>query len=249
MMSLKVRHIKAIIHCGLNESEIVQLSFGSNEGRTELSEWDKICSVGSFLREHPLFPIDDPDDPNSLVKIFGYAKDVIYRCLKFYKYYSMKPEFVELFKQRKLPTFVYEVVYDSRGSLTDTKRLIEYLKGETQFSKKSFENTMYDIITDAKMDSKLKEDQKLTDELGQQISGEDKTTAKILMDKIAEDEKKNREATAMKLQVVIDMVKGASEKLDVLLTDEHIKNYVDSKQFKELNKLLKKLNQNHLKLY
>lgn len=249
MMSLKMRSIKAIVHVGLTENEIVQLSFGTNEGRTELSEWDKICSIGSFLRDHPLFPIDDQDDPNSLVKIFGYAKDVIYRCLKHYKYFSMKPEFIEIFKAKKFPTFVYETLFESRGSITSSKRVVEYLKAEQQFNKKSFENTIYDIISELKLDSKISDDQQLAKDLNQQINKEDKTAAKILMEKLAEDEKKNKEDIQVKVQLVIDLVKQANEKTKLLLENENIKSLIDQKQFRELNKILKQLNQNHLKLY
>jgi hypothetical protein len=108
---------KALVYEDLDDAEITKICSGSNESRVELSEWDKICSVGEYFESHPEISKDDENDPSSLVSVFGYSSSSIYSYLTLYRFFKDKEKFQDLFCEHRLPLHIF---------LSTTKILKDY---------------------------------------------------------------------------------------------------------------------------
>lgn len=244
MISIGLRTVKAIVHLNCSENEITKVSFGTNEGRTELSDWDKICSVGSFIKNNPLFSIDDPDDPNSVTKVFGYSKDIIYKYIKLYKYFITQPDYLNVFRIKRFPAFVYTTLYDFRADILKVNKVVEYLLKNDEYSTSKFKLKLADIAASIKIQEKAIE----TKEIQSEEMDASKKLAHELLNKMSEEERKIKSDVFKRVQEILLTLETQKELMKNLLEFPEIKKHVDAKQFKDLNKIIKDLSQIHLKL-
>lgn len=144
------KSIKAIVHENLSDSEIIKLSNGTNEFRLQLTEWDKIMSVGQFHHHHPEIP-KASEDKNSLVGIFGYSRASIYIYLDLYEYFKDKESFKKYFKETPLNQYVFKVLFDARANIDDEDGYVQFIKEHKDVSKREFEIKLATYIANERM--------------------------------------------------------------------------------------------------
>ncbi len=156
------RPAKAIVYHGLSEEQILKISFGSNECRLEMSEWDKTVSIGNYFEKDTMVSKDDPTDPNSLVSIFGLNKSSIYNYLKIWNFYKEKEIFHDFFNKNRCPLYVVsgvaEVLDGYADKINSYKPVIDILKiivNRNDLSKKTFTNALIKEITGFLLDVKM----------------------------------------------------------------------------------------------
>jgi len=156
------RPAKAIVYEGLSDEEILKISFGSNEGRLEMSEWDRTISIGEYFDKDPMVSKDDPTDSNSLVSIFGLNKSSIYSYLKMWSFYKKIPEFHEFYSKFRCPLYVLggvvEVLAEYAEKIDSYDAVIDILRRivtRNDLSRKTFTNTLLKEITDFLLQVKL----------------------------------------------------------------------------------------------
>ena len=156
------RPAKAIVYHGLSEEQILKISFGSNECRLEMSDWDKTVSIGNYFEKDTMVSKDDPTDPNSLVSIFGLNKSSIYNYLKIWNFYKEKEIFHDFFNKNRCPLYVVSGVAEVLDGYTDKinsyKPVIDILKiivNRNDLSKKTFTNALIKEITGFLLDVKM----------------------------------------------------------------------------------------------
>ena len=153
---------KAIVYHGLSEEQILKISFGSNECRLEMSEWDKTVSIGRYFEKDTMVSKDDPTDPKSLVSIFGLNKSSIYNYLKIWYFYKEKEIFHDFFNKNRCPLYVVagvaEVLDGYADKINSYKPVIDILKiivNRNDLSKKTFTNALIKEITGFLLDVKM----------------------------------------------------------------------------------------------
>lgn len=153
---------KAIVYHGLSEEQILKISFGSNECRLEMSDWDKTVSIGNYFEKDTMVSKDDPTDPNSLVSIFGLNKSSIYNYLKIWNFYKEKEIFHDFFNKNRCPLYVVagvaEVLDGYADKINSYKPVIDILKiivNRNDLSKKTFTNALIKEITGFLLDVKM----------------------------------------------------------------------------------------------
>lgn len=153
---------KAIVYHGLSEEQILKISFGSNECRLEMSEWDKTVSIGRYFEKDTMVSKDDPTDPKSLVSIFGLNKSSIYNYLKIWNFYKEKEIFHDFFNKNRCPLYVVagvaEVLDGYADKINSYKPVIDILKiivNRNDLSKKTFTNALIKEITGFLLDVKM----------------------------------------------------------------------------------------------
>lgn len=156
------RPAKAIVYEGLSDEEILKISFGSNEGRLEMSEWDRTISIGEYFDKDPMVSKDDPTDSNSLVSIFGLNKSSIYSYLKMWSFYKKIPEFHEFYSKFRCPLYVLggvvEVLAEYAEKIDSYDAVIDILRRivtRNDLSRKTFTNTLLKEITDFLLQVKM----------------------------------------------------------------------------------------------
>ncbi len=156
------RPAKAIVYEGLSDEEILKISFGSNEGRLEMSEWDRTISIGEYFDKDPMVSKDDPSDSNSLVSIFGLNKSSIYSYLKMWSFYKDIPAFHEFYSKFRCPLYVLggvvEVLAEYAEKIDSYDAVIDILRRivtRNDLSRKTFTNTLLKEITDFLLQVKM----------------------------------------------------------------------------------------------
>lgn len=149
------RTAKALVYSGLSMEDITKISFGSNEGRLEMSEWDKIVSIGTYFDKNPDMSKDNSDDPSSLVNIFGLNKSTIYNYLKLWTFFKNKKEFHAHFTKYRCPLYVItgtvEIIKDYENEFESWTPIVEILQALTNrndISRKTFTHVFLKEITD-----------------------------------------------------------------------------------------------------
>ncbi|PKP53791.1 MAG: hypothetical protein CVT92_02345 [Bacteroidetes bacterium HGW-Bacteroidetes-1] len=114
---------EAIVHKGLTEADIYKICTGTNEPRTKLTEWDKIVSIGKYTDAHPGVSIDDENDTNSVVRVFGYSRSAVYQYLKAWNVLKNSSEFIEYFNRngQKIAGYTYQILANTITALAEHK--------------------------------------------------------------------------------------------------------------------------------
>lgn len=146
---------KALVYTGLNDEEILKTSFGSNEGRLEMSEWDRLVSIGEYYDQDTGVSKDDLSDPKSIISIFGLNKSSIYNYLKLWAFFKEKQVFHDFFGRFRCPLYVLtgtvEVLKDYESDFDSWKPIVEILTTivkRNDLSRKTFTNVFLKEITD-----------------------------------------------------------------------------------------------------
>lgn len=241
--------IKAIIHTNISEEECIAISSGSNSERTELSEYDKIVSIGTFSKKNPLLSID------RLVNIFGFAKSTIYQYISYFKFFDKHTEYGQLFSKYRIPYFVYGAVYkafvdEEDYSITD---VIEYLKEQIEngrIERKQFEMDIITHFSEAKLDRKIQKEneaQSLDVDISMDDGIEDPNINKMLKENKAKAKEEDSATLENKTKInsMLDEVIEQAEKLESLVTDilaiENHKAYIDTGKLNKYVKLIGKI--------
>lgn len=238
--------IKAIIHTNLTEEECISISSGTNSERTELSEYDKIVSVGLFNKKNPIVSID------RMKGIFGFATSTIYQYISHYKFFSKNEEYNELFSKFRLPHFVYGALYkvlsDEEGY--NVKDVIEYLKDRISTGKierKTFESDLISFFSEARLDARIKRETEATTidaDLKMDDDIPDPNLEKMINEKKVEAQEKDNATTEKtdKVNKLLDNMIALSEKIEIfvdeLIAIEGHKEYIDTTK---LNVYVKKI--------
>lgn len=114
---------EAIVHKGLTEADIYKICTGTNEPRTKLTEWDKIVSIGKYTDTHPGVSVDDENDTNSVVRVFGYSRSAVYQYLKAWNVLKNSSEFIEYFNRngQKIAGYTYQILANTITALAEHK--------------------------------------------------------------------------------------------------------------------------------
>ena len=156
------RPAKALVYEGLSEDDILKISFGTNECRLEMSEWDRINSIGNYYEKNPDVSKDDPSDKKSLVSVFGLNKSSIYSYLKLWKFYKDKEDFHVLYAKYRCKLYILstvaEILADYVDQIETYKPIIEVLSKivrRNDISRNNFNNIFLKDITDILLDVKM----------------------------------------------------------------------------------------------
>jgi hypothetical protein len=109
---LKRTTAEAYVHKNLTEADVYKICTGTNDPRIQLTEWDKIVSVGKYADNNPTVSIDDINDTNSVVRVFGFSRSSAYLYLSAWKAFKNRPEFIEHFNKcgNNYSGYVYQVL-------------------------------------------------------------------------------------------------------------------------------------------
>lgn len=156
------RPAKALVYEGLSEDDILKISFGTNECRLEMSEWDRINSIGNYYEKNPDVSKDDPSDKKSLVSVFGLNKSSIYSYLKLWKFYKDKEDFHVLFGKYRCQLYILstvaEILADYVEQIETYKPIIDVLSKivrRNDINRNNFNNIFLKDITDILLDVKM----------------------------------------------------------------------------------------------
>lgn len=105
-------HAETYVHKNISEAEIYKICTGTNEPRTQLTEWDKIVSVGKYTDSNPTVSVDDEKDTNSVVSVFGYSRSSVYNYIKIWDFYKNKSVLINHFNQNgaSIPGYAYQIL-------------------------------------------------------------------------------------------------------------------------------------------
>jgi uncharacterized ParB-like nuclease family protein len=114
---------EAYVHKNLSEAEIYKICTGTNEPRVQLTEWDKIVSVGKYNELKPEIPVDDVNNPESVVCVFGYSRSSVYNYIKFWQTYKDNAVLVDYFNKNgsSIPGYVYQILSKVMEQLAEYK--------------------------------------------------------------------------------------------------------------------------------
>jgi hypothetical protein len=156
------RPAKALVYEGLSEDDILKISFGTNECRLEMSEWDRINSIGNYYEKNPDVSKDDPSDKKSLVSVFGLNKSSIYSYLKLWKFYKDKEDFHVLYSKYRCPLYILstvaEILADYVDQIETYKPIISAMSKivrRNDINRNNFNNIFLKDITDILLDVKM----------------------------------------------------------------------------------------------
>ena len=149
------RPAKALVYTGLTDEDVLKISTGTNEGRLEMSEWDRTVSIGEYFDKDNMVSKDDQSDPKSLVSVFGMNKSSIYNYLKMWKFYKDKEIFQKFYAKVRCPLYVltgvsevlesYQDKIESYSSVVD---ILTAIMKRNDLSRKSFTNILLKELTD-----------------------------------------------------------------------------------------------------
>jgi len=253
---LEKETVKAMIHEGLSETEIMQICTGSNEGRVELSEWDKIISVGKYQENNADISIDDLDEPDSLVCVFAFGRSTLRKYLNLYRFYKDRDDFKELYRENKCPMYVYttvmEVIKNLKGYEIDDGTICNGIKDILrleEMNKHRFLNAFTNFMTEYALSVKTgKSNVDSLDALDAEIDNDEISETD---NEIKEDFDKLPTTAKAELEIEVDnhiknmlkMLNSIKVEFKVLQDIKNYKKFVDNKKRKKLINKIGKLNE------
>jgi vacuolar-type H+-ATPase subunit I/STV1 len=170
---LKSKTIKAIVYENFSDYEIMTYSFGTNENRLELSEIDKIWSVGEFVFKHPEMLLDSTNPREKTVRnVFGYDRKDIYAFNKMYQYFSTNPAWLELFKTKTYQRYVFDKIMDNTDKIKDVEKFIAKFTELTWENNLEFNLKFNQLFQDIEKQENI--DEKITEKIDELESIDDK---------------------------------------------------------------------------
>ena len=199
IQSLGISTIKAIIYEGINKDEIYKIVSGSNLGRAELSEWDKIWSIGKFWEDNV-----EKYEKEDLCKIFGISKSTLYMSLEYYDIFSRDSFLVNLFKTNSVKYFIYDSItkFLKKYPLVKLENLHSFIKSKIENSnttKEKFENACivtFEMIT--------RENTIVPEDLNTEIILDDSEAQRFTQPILNKDLKLQPEKMDIKIKIVIE---------------------------------------------
>lgn len=147
------RKARAIVYTGLSEDDIIKISSGTNDGRLEMSEWDRIVSIGEWYDQRIAVGMTDSATLDAS-SVFGKSQNVIKNYLSSWEFYRNKKCFKELFDDKRVPPYVVSGVknvleqYEDRISSFDVfANIVLDLLNDKTISQKTFVNGFISRVT------------------------------------------------------------------------------------------------------
>lgn len=121
----------ALVYEGLEKDDIYKIAIGTNDGRTEMSAWDRIVSVGEYVTQNGMNGYN-VDSFKNVVKIFGRNVPSLIRDYELWEFYKDIPQFVSYFENTSVPyyvmTVVDEVLNPYKDSIIDYEKIVNIVK-------------------------------------------------------------------------------------------------------------------------
>ena len=133
---------KAIVYEGITEDEIIKISSGTNTGRLELRDWDKISSVGLYASKNPMVAIKE------LPGIFGFEKTAIYQYIAVYEFFKDKKEYLDYFKKNAIPQYMFNSMYKQVKEFPTIppKKVLEFVDATLNFDHVSAQKFNVELV-------------------------------------------------------------------------------------------------------
>jgi ParB/RepB/Spo0J family partition protein len=228
--------VKALVLSDLSQDEILTISFGTNEGRLELSDLDKIYSIGEFIKNHKNM------DKAEVAKIFGYKISHIYGYSKMYSFFSKTQEWFKHFSTRNYPLYVYQKLEEKSADIKDVNSCIKLLENSTWETAYEFQSVLDREYTvegmTKKVGDKINELSKEATDV--EIEMEAEQTEHIATPKNPE-EKTDKELLKTKLSDIEKHLLKTHMICKEISKINNFKVFVDIEDIKELNGLIKGL--------
>lgn len=253
---------KALVYEGLSHDDIIKIAIGTNEGRVEMSAWDRIVSIGEYVDSNDNIDPDDFDDMSSLVGIFGRSTNNIVRDYDLWKFYSEIDGFVDLFNERNVPLYVLvtvdEILNPYKEDITSYDTVVEILKNivKPSLTAKQFTNMFVKEITEFLITVKKKQTVKQTVYINngmtvQELNDVEKYTRTKLLQKTYSEKKECDDTIVQKCEKVMNtLLKQCEHLLEIMnrLKKLPYKDKLSSDYMLKLSKLITKINQTGIKL-
>lgn len=253
---------KALVYEGLSHDDIIKIAIGTNEGRVEMSAWDRIVSIGEYVDSNDNIDPDDFDDMSSLVGIFGRSTNNIVRDYDLWKFYSEIDGFVDLFNERNVPLYVLvtvdEILNPYKEDITSYDTVVEILKNivKPNLTAKQFTNMFVKEITEFLITVKKKQTVKQTVYINngmtvQELNDVEKYTRTKLLQKTYSEKKECDDTIVQKCEKVMNtLLKQCEHLLEIMnrLKKLPYKDKLSSDYMLKLSKLITKINQTGIKL-
>lgn len=144
LKELKSDTIRTIVYKNLNVSQIQAIATGTNAIRTDLSEWDKICSVAKYHEANPDIPIFvKQENVTTICSVFGYKKTRIYEYINVYDFLKNfeNTDLLDFVKSANLPIHYLTGLYNLREHIkpSDTDAIIKLFKERPDLRIKEFD--------------------------------------------------------------------------------------------------------------
>jgi ParB/RepB/Spo0J family partition protein len=251
MKMLGKKTIKAIIHQSMEQEEIMKISSGSNLGRENLSDSDKIFSIIRFQEQNKT------KAPREIGKVFGVSESTAYRYLNIGTFLAKHDILTAEFKDKGYPYNVFNSVYMALKDDMDIpeEKICNFLSTKYELGtlgKKDFEADFSCFVSGIRVAAKIKSEE---EELAATLDGTEespKDIAKYATEilkkkgKIAKDEDDTAIATRKSIVDLQDsMLQCFALMEDYVATiqkiDDH-KKYVDTKRMTKLQGSIAKFN-------
>lgn len=253
---------KALVYEGISHDDILKIAIGTNEGRVEMSAWDRMVSIGEYVDSNNNIDPQDFHDMSSLVGIFGRSTNNIIRDYDLWKFYSEIDGFVELFNERNVPLYVLvtvdEILNPYKEDITSYDTVIDILKKiiKPAMSAKQFTNVFVKEITEFLITIKKKQSVKqnvyINDGMNaQELSDVEKFTRTKLMQKTYSEKQVYDDNIVKKCETVMNtLLKQCEHILEIMnrLKKLPYKDKLSSDYMLKLSKLITKINQTGIKL-
>lgn len=211
---------EAYIHKNISEAEIYKICTGTNEPRTQLTEWDKIVSVGKYTDSNPNVSIDDEKDTNSVVSVFGYSRSSVYNYIKFWNFYKNNQVLVNHFNLHgaSIPGYAYQilsrVMEECKQFNLTSGTWVEILKDTMSRSNRStFASEMVNIANEHL--TKNNPINKLVPELEKDMDNDEKrVVGNFVNDEKEKLDSKNIESEVASLESEIELEKDSKQVID-----------------------------------
>lgn len=119
---------RALVYEGLSDADIKKISYGTNDGRIDMSAWDRIASIGSYNDSKDGVNLVDVNNRESVVCVFGITAATAMKYLKIWDFYKNRPEFTEFFESFNVPLYVIYTVFDVLSPYDEMIRQTSKLK-------------------------------------------------------------------------------------------------------------------------
>jgi len=160
LLSLNAKTIKAIIYENLDQSDLTMISAGTNTGRVQLSDWDKIASLGTFAAANPNIPTTSANlNEKTLLKIFGLSQSTIYNYVRYFEYFSKKPAFIDVLKTIRIPMYVISGIFDNRDEFKNEDIFVGLMKNSYALNKKTFDAMLDQLVSEERTKLQIQKDE------------------------------------------------------------------------------------------
>jgi len=245
LMYLKLKTAKALIYENITEDEILKISSGTNTGRLELREWDKISSVGIYSVKNPTVDI------KKLPQVFGFEKTAIYDYITIYNFFKGRSEFIEFFNKTPIPQFMFKALMKHMREFPqiDSKKVLEFVETALNYEKTTatkFNYELVELISGEKSRMESLEKEKNFDKLeiegdGIEVSGGKEVVSQNLKDAVVKHKSESAATSDIAIARCMSIVKSLENicnEVNEIMKIQDFKKVIPSQTISILSKKL-----------